>query len=52
MPLFGPVCLIGCLSYVTPGEWQRLQSRVKRVITEALARLRSKPGKERSATAK
>jgi hypothetical protein len=25
LPLFGPVIFICCLSYVTPGEWQRLR---------------------------
>jgi hypothetical protein len=30
-PLFGPVYLIGCLSYLTPGEWARLRELLRRV---------------------
>jgi hypothetical protein len=32
LPLFGPIYLIGCLSFLTPGEWQGLANRLGRWV--------------------
>ena len=46
VPLFGPLYLIGCLSYLTPGEWQALS----RIISPAgpVARWLRGPAAERA----
>jgi hypothetical protein len=47
VPLFGPVYLIGCLSYLTPGEWHGL-ARLFSPAGPLAGWLRSRPG-ERAA---
>src|SRR5262249_20683610 len=31
LPLFGPLMVVACLGYLTPGEWRRLQALAARL---------------------
>jgi len=37
-PVFGPVLVVGCLAYLSPAEWQRLNGSVRRVARLLLSR--------------
>jgi hypothetical protein len=41
LPLFGPIYLIGCLSYLTPSEWLALRSWITRRLPVQSAALRT-----------
>jgi hypothetical protein len=43
LPLFGPIYVIGCLSYLTPAEWHRLGDLLARVAARLRRLVGSRP---------
>ncbi len=45
-PLFGPVYLIGCLSFLTPSEWASLGGRFRAALSNLMPKMQAPPAKK------